>query len=101
VSAVKYELRFYIPADGILHSHGRENLKSYMLRILVCSERKCVPMGRLAMSVCQHIAATEQMNISSVKNAVPWYVEAVLVLLEMTFRGNESPPSSGRKESAS
>jgi hypothetical protein len=26
---VKYELGFYIPKDGILHSHRRENLKSY------------------------------------------------------------------------
>jgi hypothetical protein len=30
VSPVKYELRFYIPEDGILHSHCRENLKSYI-----------------------------------------------------------------------
>jgi hypothetical protein len=30
VSPVKYELCFYIPEDGILHSHCRENLKSYM-----------------------------------------------------------------------
>jgi hypothetical protein len=29
VSPVKYELGFYIPEDGILHSHRRENLKSY------------------------------------------------------------------------
>jgi hypothetical protein len=29
VSPVKYELGFYIPDDGILHSHCRENLKSY------------------------------------------------------------------------
>jgi hypothetical protein len=28
VSLVKYELGFYIPEDGILHSHRRENLKS-------------------------------------------------------------------------
>jgi hypothetical protein len=27
VSLVKYELRFYIPEDGILHSHCCENLK--------------------------------------------------------------------------
>jgi hypothetical protein len=27
---VKYELGFYIPEDGILHSHRRENLESYM-----------------------------------------------------------------------
>jgi hypothetical protein len=30
VSPVKYELGFYIPADDILHSHRRENLKSYI-----------------------------------------------------------------------
>jgi hypothetical protein len=26
---VRYELVFYIPEDDILHSHRRENLKSY------------------------------------------------------------------------
>jgi hypothetical protein len=26
---MKYELGFYIPEDGILHSHSRENLKPY------------------------------------------------------------------------
>jgi hypothetical protein len=30
VSSVKYELGFYIPEDDILHSHCRENLKSYI-----------------------------------------------------------------------
>jgi hypothetical protein len=30
VSPVKYELGFCIPEDGILRSHCRENLKSYM-----------------------------------------------------------------------
>jgi hypothetical protein len=30
VSPVKYELGFYIPEGDILHSHGRENLKSYV-----------------------------------------------------------------------
>jgi hypothetical protein len=30
VSPVKYELGFYIPEDDILHSHCRENLKSYI-----------------------------------------------------------------------
>jgi hypothetical protein len=30
MSPVKYELNFYIPEDGILHSHGHENLKSYI-----------------------------------------------------------------------
>jgi hypothetical protein len=27
---VKYELGFYIPEEDILHSHRRENLKSYI-----------------------------------------------------------------------
>jgi hypothetical protein len=30
MSPVKYELVFYIPEDDILHSHRRENLKSYL-----------------------------------------------------------------------
>jgi hypothetical protein len=30
VSPVKYELGLYIPEDDILHSHSRENLKSYL-----------------------------------------------------------------------
>jgi hypothetical protein len=31
VSPVKYELGFYITQDDILHSHLRENLKSYIV----------------------------------------------------------------------
>jgi hypothetical protein len=31
MSPVKYELGLYIPDDGILHSHRRENLKSYIV----------------------------------------------------------------------
>jgi hypothetical protein len=30
MSPVMYELGFYIPEDGILHSDRRENLKSYI-----------------------------------------------------------------------
>jgi hypothetical protein len=33
VSPVRYELAFYIPQDGILHSYRRENLKCYMLEM--------------------------------------------------------------------
>jgi hypothetical protein len=32
VSPVKYELSFYIPEDGSVHSHRREVLKSYMIQ---------------------------------------------------------------------
>jgi hypothetical protein len=39
---VKYELDFYIPEDGILHSHRRENLKPYaqLFSSLSTSERQ-------------------------------------------------------------
>jgi hypothetical protein len=30
MSPVRYELVFYIPEDDILHSHCRENVKSYI-----------------------------------------------------------------------
>jgi hypothetical protein len=30
VGTLAYELGFYIPEDDILHSHRRENLKSYI-----------------------------------------------------------------------
>jgi hypothetical protein len=29
VSAVRYELGFYIPEDGLLHSHRREDFRPY------------------------------------------------------------------------
>jgi hypothetical protein len=32
VFPVRYELGFYIPEDGILHSHRRENFKYYKIR---------------------------------------------------------------------
>jgi hypothetical protein len=31
MSPVRYELRFYNPEDDILHSHCRENFKSYRI----------------------------------------------------------------------
>jgi hypothetical protein len=43
VSPVKYELGYYIPEDGILHSDRRENFKSYIFRTgRVGGERICV-----------------------------------------------------------
>jgi hypothetical protein len=35
VFPVRYELSYFIPEDGILHSHSSENLKSYD-DVLVC-----------------------------------------------------------------
>jgi adenylyl- and sulfurtransferase ThiI len=32
---VKYKIGFYIPEDGILHSHRRENLKTYTSSVVI------------------------------------------------------------------
>jgi hypothetical protein len=39
VSPVKYELGFYIPLDGILHTHRRGNLKSYKVKFAAISTK--------------------------------------------------------------
>jgi hypothetical protein len=36
VSPVRYEFGLYIPEDGILHSHRRENLKSNTILCTFC-----------------------------------------------------------------
>jgi hypothetical protein len=38
MSPVRYELDFYIPEDGILHCHCRENLKSPSAQTLLLTE---------------------------------------------------------------
>jgi hypothetical protein len=47
VSPVKYELGFYIPEDGILHSHHCENLQPYLkiISLVYCLTR---PMSKKA-----------------------------------------------------
>jgi hypothetical protein len=47
MSPVRYELGFYIPEDGILHSHRRENLKSYMDLLLSTGQLRgtSAPLG--------------------------------------------------------
>jgi hypothetical protein len=32
---VRYELGFYIPEDGVLHSHRLENLRSHMISLSI------------------------------------------------------------------
>jgi hypothetical protein len=41
VSPVKYELAFIIPENDILHSHRRENLKSYIVLTGWILQRRC------------------------------------------------------------
>jgi hypothetical protein len=47
VSPLRYELGFYIPEDGILHSHRRESFKSYIaLTGWALQRRRNVPYVR-------------------------------------------------------
>jgi hypothetical protein len=41
VCPVNYELSFYIPEDGILHSHCCENIKSYTALTGLALQRRC------------------------------------------------------------
>jgi hypothetical protein len=45
---VKYELGFYIPEDGILHSHCRENLRFYTGSVVLRRNRLLVASEVLA-----------------------------------------------------
>jgi hypothetical protein len=56
VSPVKYELGFYIPEDDILHSHCRENLRSYLIS-LVFNDSKMT--GSVYTSVIIFVGMTE------------------------------------------
>jgi hypothetical protein len=52
VSPVRYKLGFYIPEDGILHSHRHENLKFYTVPCFVVS---CILLQVPEMSCHFHI----------------------------------------------
>jgi hypothetical protein len=54
VSPVRYYQGFYIPEDGILHSHRRENLESY-----------------IALTAC---ALWRRRNVSTVKYELSLYI---------------------------
>jgi hypothetical protein len=59
VSPVRYKLGFYIPEDSILHSHRRENLKSYIFKdimpALYTSALLNIPPALALSAVCPHI----------------------------------------------
>jgi hypothetical protein len=73
MSPVKYELGFYIPEDGNLHSHCREHLTSYI----------------------NHISSQTLMWVAVAVNTKVCYVISVSVINELfcmkqrcTIRGN-------------
>jgi hypothetical protein len=43
MSPVKYELGLYIPEEDILHSHRRENLRSYIINRIISLLRVLYP----------------------------------------------------------
>jgi hypothetical protein len=56
VSRVRYELGFYIPEDGTLHSRRRENLKTYISFPIVWLE---IPALRASvLKVCSILSDT-------------------------------------------
>jgi hypothetical protein len=66
VLPVKYEQGFYIPEDDILHSHRRENLKSYMMFIIfrnTCDGPKYISVKLRARKALQSLSI---LNISVV-----------------------------------
>jgi hypothetical protein len=62
VSPVKYELGFYIPEGDILHSHRRENLKSYV-PVLMFLMSVSFPRTQLVISYCFLCQPTNAYNI--------------------------------------
>jgi hypothetical protein len=62
---VKYELGIYTPEDDILHSHRRENLKSYMLYIKFagCTYHEVVGTDRIRSEEVRTFCTEEQLDI--------------------------------------
>jgi hypothetical protein len=58
VSPVRYGLGFYIPEDDILHSHRRENLKSYsfslLFRLQLSTITSLSSIGQLTFEIGTH-----------------------------------------------
>jgi hypothetical protein len=51
VSPMRYELGFYIPEDGVLHSHRRENLNSLLGQLFLPSPKSFQLSYRPATSI--------------------------------------------------
>jgi hypothetical protein len=82
VSPVKYELGFYIPEEGILHSYRHENLKSYIaLTGWPLQWRRNVFPVKYEMSFISHkkeffiaLALKQRLNVLPVKYELGFYM---------------------------
>jgi hypothetical protein len=59
--SVRYEMRFHVPEDGILHSYRRENLRSYIMK----QHFSDVPVGSTIGFLCLHITRQHYCRRSS------------------------------------
>jgi hypothetical protein len=57
MSPVRYELGFYIPEDGIIHSYHGENLKSYIALTGWALKRR----GNVSPSRCEMVFLSQKM----------------------------------------
>jgi hypothetical protein len=70
VSSARYDLGFYIPEDGILHSNRRENFKSYIevtcLRLVcnVSDESDKTSKGMLLWAITRYCIIFREMRKS-------------------------------------
>jgi hypothetical protein len=66
VSPVKHELGFYIPEDDILHSHRRENLKSYITIHASSSPSPIIPSAyHKTVPKMEHIHSVNKLKASN------------------------------------
>jgi hypothetical protein len=71
----RYELDFYGPEDGILHSHRRENLKSCIE--LFCRRRKVFPVR---YELCFYIQEDGVLHSSLSAGFLAFFVVVILLL---------------------
>jgi hypothetical protein len=71
MSPVKYELGIYIAEDGILRSHRRENLKSYVVLMSVASVSEVTFPNLDRHANCPHL---------TFRSVFPYFLLAVIGL---------------------
>jgi hypothetical protein len=82
MSPMRYELGFYIPEDDILHSHRRENLKSYFPLVIyfTCCLLAILNEGK---SECKFAKYTSILNFSCtiICNPLPPISQSIMEVL--------------------
>jgi hypothetical protein len=95
MSPVRYELGFYIPEDYILHSHCRENLRSYLYRVAL----RYTPRGRNAVLVyvSRHSLPSDTisppfLSTHQLHDITEWFLPLVSVSLKARHSRRQSTP---------